>query len=88
MQFSVLMYLIFVCSCKIRYSPALISSTLRFVNLPRPELWSEEGPVEEDGVAPLRRVQSNVSFLSCVKPHIEVSKLQATPIEKNDNVII
>ena len=81
-QFSVLTYSIFVYSCEIIIS--FISSYLRFVNLPRPELWSEEGPVERDRVFPLSRVQSNVSFLSCVKPHIEVSKLQATPIENKN----
>ena len=52
-----------------------------FVNLPLPEVWSEEGPVGEDDVPPLFRVQSNVSFLSCVKPHIELSKLHAVANE-------
>ena len=53
-----------------------------FVNLPLPEVWSEEGPVEEDDVLPFFRVQSNLSFLSCVKPHIELSKLHAAANEK------
>ena len=57
-----------------------------FVNLPLPEVWSEEGPVGEDDVPPLFRVQSNVSFLSCVKPHIELSKLHAVANEKENKL--
>ena len=45
------------------------------ISLPFPLVWSPEGPVPEDSVAPLCRVQSNLSFLSCWKPHIDTSKL-------------
>ena len=43
---------------------------------PLPDVWSEDGPVSDDGVLPALRVQSNVSFLACTKPHVELSKLQ------------
>ena len=43
---------------------------------PLPDVWSEDGPVREDGVLPALRVQSKVSFLACTKPHAELSKLQ------------
>ena len=45
------------------------------ISLPFPVVWSPEGPVSEDSVAPLCRVQLNLSFLSCTKPHIDPSKL-------------
>ena len=32
--------------------------------LPFPVVWSADGPVRTDGVLPLRRVQSNLSFMS------------------------
>ena len=43
---------------------------------PLPDVWSEDGPVGEDGVPPALRVQSNLSFLACTKPHVDWSKLQ------------
>ena len=45
--------------------------------------WSPEGPVLEDDVLPLCRVQSNLSFLSCTKPHIDWSKSQEVAIRKD-----
>ena len=44
--------------------------------IPIPVVWSADGPVLPDGVFPLRRVQSNLSFLSWTNPHRDESKLQ------------
>ena len=45
--------------------------------IPVPVVWSADGPVEEDGVLPRCRVQSNVSLVSCANPHKDESKLQS-----------
>ena len=42
------------------------------VHPPFPPVWSEDGPVEEEVVIPLCRVQSNLSFLLCVNPQLEL----------------
>ena len=44
--------------------------------IPVPVVWSADGPVPVDGVPPLFRVQSNLSFLSWRNPHMDLSKLQ------------
>ena len=53
----------------------LFRGFFKMIILPFPLVWSPEGPVPEDNVGPFFRVQSNLSFLSCRKPHIEASKL-------------
>ena len=40
-----------------------------------PVVWSTEGPVPEEGVFPLCRVQLNLSSVPCSKPHKDTSKL-------------
>ena len=40
-----------------------------------PVVWSKEGPVSADGPPPWRRVQSNLSSLSCSKLQLDSSKL-------------
>ena len=40
-----------------------------------PVVWSNEGPVPEEGVFPLCRVQLNLSFVPCSKPHKDTSKV-------------
>ena len=52
-----------------------------------PVVWSADGPVLEDGVLPVRRVQSNLSLVSWANPHKVLSKLQlkAKQLKKKEN---
>lgn len=42
---------------------------------PLPVVWSDDGPVELDGVLPVWRVQSNLSVLDCVHPCMPLSNV-------------
>ena len=61
----------------------MLSLNLLILPFREPEA-SAEGPVDEDDVPPLFRVQSNLSFLLCTKPHIDSSKLQKLAIDRQN----
>ena len=44
--------------------------------IPVPVVWSADGPVPDELVLPLFRVQVNVAFAPALKRHIDWSKLQ------------
>ena len=61
-----------------------VLNTVDPVFLPRLR-WPDIGPVPDEGVRPLRLVQSNLSFLLWLKPQKSLSKLQLNPNVYNEN---
>ena len=70
-------------SCKIMARKTNSVTSQEGVNkqdLPDPDVWSPDGPVSFESVAPMNRIQSKSSFWSCLQPQGPLSKSQSNAV--------